>query len=355
MLTTLGIMGCNSDLPPAQVQGVRPDEMSMQGPTVRVEVGEIIYTVGRDNRSEAEQLSGPFTGVLFEDSTILLADLKSRATIIAGPSVVPQLFATQGQGPGEIQHPSILLSNIGGYVGIIDNALRRLTQFRLSDDTSEVVGIFPTSHQPVAGCSVGSEYATLQYSPEHPTVFGVFDVGGKPRTRFGDPFVIGTRLQMFMETQGRFICIADPARFIVATSTGELRSYGFDGTLNWRKAIPQFLPGSSISRGTEYLAETIAPGQDSSRLVAGLVQLRENLAIVQLQEYVRSDTSPASAARAGVRSFIFNVEDGNLLGIQQDLPLLLSATKSLMLLYHPEDAPWLSIRPYIETHQSGNQ
>lgn len=313
----------------------------------RIALGDSIYSIGRDERSEADFLSGPFQGLVFDDGLAVVADMKSRRVIAARPGRAAEFLVDAGEGPGEVVHPSALFADIGGAMGILDNSLRRLTRYDLSGAAAKLVDVRKTSVQPVGACAVGSRYAILEYSRDRTGVFGVFGLDGTAFAVFGSPFVgEGSRIQIFMETQGRLVCLDDPPRFVVATTTGELRAYLLDGSVIWRRLIPDFVPGGAIAQGTEYQRLTIAPDRAMSRLLASFVLLDDSTGLVQLREFHRSSGSDGVSEEASpgvLETLIVGTSDGDLRGRQIDLPLILAASDSLLLVEYSGDVPWLGV------------
>ena len=317
--------------------------MGLNRDSLRVVLGAEQYRLGNPPRTDLELFEGGLMGVVFDDGRAIIADRKAKQVIAVDAKGVPALFARRGSGPGEVTYPSMVFDDIDGHVGLLDNALQRLTRYNLTGNKAARVDDYRTHVGPGYSCAIGGRYVGIYYTPTNQGVFSVYTLDGKLESRFGPPFISGSPLRVSTHTKGRVICVGSSPRVISATQGGELLAYDLDGTFLWRKSIPDVEPGEEFGSAEEIGFRIIPRGKARSRWVLSLTALSASVGAVQLQEYtVPPVGSDDQFVRGGVLTKLFDLQTGLLLGEQDDIPEILYASGTkLLLLQWSDDAQWV--------------
>lgn len=314
---------------------------------IQIELQDELFRIGDPPKADAEFFSGGIVAMILDGGESVIADRRSRELLFVGAAGRVSRLTRQGAGPGEITFPSAVMELDSSRFAVLDNALRRLLTYRVTEAGPAWKSQTPFDTQPSAICSVDSLFVALNYSVDSPDILTVFRADGARMSSFGKPFISGSRLAMLLQTTGTLICLDDPLRVILATSTGEIMSYGLDGTLNWRLRIPDFEPGAMHVRGNAARYELLPDGGERSRLPTSFTAISPHVGVVQLQEYLADPSEkPIGARRGRILTKLFDFDTGALLGEQEDLPRILAIKNGLVLLEHGESKLWLSMQRF---------
>lgn len=311
---------------------------------VRVTVYSEEYRVGNPAKSDLEYFGDWLDAALLPNGSAVLWDPRLRRLTLVNARGKSALLGRVGSGPGEIRHASALLPNMKGLFGILDDALYRLTLYDLASGTAKFVRSYPTQQQPRRACSIDTSYIGLGIDPTDNTMFRVFPLGGTPHSGFALPPDTGSYFRNTQLALGPLLCLSEQKRIMVALRTGELVAYGLDGKFVWRKSIPDFEPEMFEQRPNGVIRTGLIPADaNRSRLVTSLVRLNDSIGVIQLGEYQRSTEGDSAIRFVGMRSKLFDLRSGLIVGSQNDLPHILSATRDFLLLFDREPEPWVHL------------
>jgi hypothetical protein len=321
--------------------------MGRDARTARVTLLGEHYRLGNPAHSDLELFGGWLDGVVTGDGSTVVSDRRMKVLLVSTPTGRASAFTRSGSGPGEIQDASALFPRFAGHFAILDNALFRLTLYSLQDGHASLVKSYATKSQPTHPCALDSAYVGLSMDPTTATILRTFTLGSDPGFSFGAPLIAGSWLLNRQASLGPILCTTDPPGIIFAPQTGELIAYSLAGKVRWRKVIPDFEPGLLKEVPSGVVSGLIPDGAPRSRLVARLVALSADVGLLQLNEYEREGLTPKGAPTfKRTLSKLFDIRTGTLLGEQDDLPNVLSATDRLLLVAHPDPEPWVQVVEY---------
>lgn len=325
-------------------------EMGQQVDSLLITLGEERYRLGHPPKGDLDQFSSSvFLGAAFTDGSAVIIDRKTGIGVVADPVGTVTALAPVGSGPGELQDASGMFRLANGDFAVLDNRLARLTTFAVSDGHAKALRQYPGAAWSSAVCAFDSAYVGMGYTSSKHSLFNVYSLDGAVQTSFGPPLVAGSWMRNGIVSLGYMVCLSDPDRIIAFPRTGELLSFTRDGRFLWRKRVRDFEPSGIVERDHTIRTELIAPGKLRSRRVAGMVLISNSVGVVQLQEYVRdAPESTQPVTRSRLLTKIFDTTTGSLLGEQDDLPRILSATDNFVLLAEEDDesGPWVRLAKF---------
>lgn len=332
----------NAVLRDASVEAFPLGEMSGRD-SLQLVLTKDLYRIGGGPRSGGPYFAGWLDAVIFDDTVSVVSDRTQHQLFLVSPSGEYSALSRRGSGPGEIQEVSDMFKGFGGGLGILDNRLRRLTVFSISAKAAHPASETPTFGTPTSSCALDSVYVGMSFTSRDSGIFAVYPLNQRPRPAFGRPLVGGSARLNRRLASGALLCLPALSGILASPMTGDLLSFSLDGTLNWRKRIPGFIPGAVVERPGGMFVGLLAEDSLRSRLVVSLLAIDSVHGIVQLQEYVREGSGTESRAQpTTIYTKIFELSTGRLVGSQTGLPRILDVAKGLLLLVEDlDDEPTL--------------
>lgn len=321
-------------------------------------VGEQRYTlhtqayrpaVGVDPASELLEFAGIRDGVLMSPDLAVVTDLgKRRVVAVDLKEGRAALVMGNGAGPGELVEPTFLFQHPNGVAEVWDNGLKRSTA--LHHQAGNVVvsdTVMPFDGQPSAGCSFGSSLAILAYDRRTERLF---QSRHRDSGEWGLPLLPGTNaLNAAHATDGRLLCEHKTRRLLfVPLALGIIVAYDSTGTVLWQRRIPDFLPTGIDDMGGVIRYRYAPSPANRATVPITFLRLTDSLALLQLGNQTRSIVNGRVAldAEAGIESRLVRLVDGAEVGRQDDVPRVLAALGSHLLLTGQEPEPWIEVRRF---------
>jgi hypothetical protein len=314
----------------------------------RITVDSATYRVGNPPTTDLEEFGWFSDGVLFEDGSVALPDLKHRQLLVVSPAGGVDLLAQVGEGPGEVRFPFPVFRTGPQQFDVIDNALQRRTRFHVINGVPRPMFSAPTGSQPSGGCAAGSGYLVVDFDTFTGTTFARYDSAGARLHAFGPRFYAGSRLGNGIVTRGRLVCDDPGGTILFAGALGDFLAFDSAGTVLWRRKLRDFRPHRIIDRGSTFQFGGLADSAQSATALKALLRLNERIGLLQLAVFMPGEGG-ANRERlelSRVESYLIELSTGREVGHQSDLPVVLSSTVTRLLLFGEEPEPWVEVRGF---------
>ncbi len=313
--------------------------------SLRLRLTSVRHDVGGQAPVADEYFVGWLQGVILPSGSAVVSDRAGRAVFVLFADGHQRRLAQFGEGPGEIRDPTVLVRLDDNRVGVMDSRLRRLSVFGVGTDTVELISSTGVAGAPAAACPSDSSIYGLEYSFRDGTSLAEYFFDGRAVRRMGMPLVSGSRLRIAQLSRGTMLCAMNAGKIWVFPLTGELIAFDVAGELIQRLSVPEVVPGLIQERNSTISIGLVDPERGWSRIPAGVVAVENFLGAIQLQKYSLSVGTP-EAVLGEVTTILFDTRTGQRLGVQNDIPRILSTSGDTILLASDGDEPAVLIGRY---------
>lgn len=323
-----------------------PAWLAAQRPqSVRLTLGSVLARFGGGSGAGGEQFGSLNGAAVIGPGSAVLADRRNGrlVVVVATPRSVTVVGRT-GSGPGEFREPRAIGLRGSHDLLVYDHGLARVSDYGIDGRSLVLKGSASVDGRAINMCWQGGSTIALAYDQATGTILRRAGPDGTI-TSFGDPFFGRNRRLNAWASDAELLCSDALQLTVVAPYYSErLSAYRNDGTMAWSRDLGGYVPTWVREVAGGGVAYGFPQDKTIRHIMLGVHYVGDGYLLVQLGLAGVHEHKGADLDFISIDSRLLRASDGEEVGRQADLPVILAVKGTQVITAGPEPDLWVELR-----------